>query len=321
MRLRIIAFLSFCLVYSGGFAQTSVGLRIDHKAGQSEFDVSNPVVTTMGESVYIDRLEYYLSSFTLVHDGGQETQIEGAYVLADAFVDEVHALGDVSGVEAVEGLKFYVGIDPNNNHADPATWPADHPLSPQVPSMHWGWSAGYRFIALEGGSGINGIIGHEIHALGDGNHYPGEMEVVASIENGVLILDVEADVLGFYSQLTVGEGLINHGESGEAVLVCYNLADDVFRLPGASSVKPVDSGAFEFNVLPRDGGAELRFDAPLTQVAEVSLLDILGRPLQTVTLSEGTTRHAFYDVHSGAFLVTVSTSNQLSTRRWIQGGR
>ena len=62
MRLRIIAFLSFCLVYSGGFAQTSVGLRIDHKAGQSEFDVSNPVVTTMGESVYIDRLEYYLSS-------------------------------------------------------------------------------------------------------------------------------------------------------------------------------------------------------------------------------------------------------------------
>ena len=146
------------------------------------------------------------------------------------------------------------------------------------------------------------------------------MEVVASIENGVLIWMSRRMSWVFTVKLSC-EGFINHGESGEAVLVCYNLADDVFRLPGASSVKPVDSGAFEFNVLPRDGGAELRFDAPLTQVAEVSLLDILGRPLQTVTLSEGTTRHAFYDVHSGAFLVTVSTSNQLSTRRWIQGGR
>ena len=44
----------------------------------------------------IDRLEYYLSSFVLIHDGGQQTAIEEAYVLADAFVDEVHPLGEVS---------------------------------------------------------------------------------------------------------------------------------------------------------------------------------------------------------------------------------
>ena len=33
----------------------------------------------------IDRLEYYLSMFTVVHDGGQETAIPEAYVLADGF--------------------------------------------------------------------------------------------------------------------------------------------------------------------------------------------------------------------------------------------
>ena len=96
------------------------------------------LVTPLGELVNIDRLEYYLSDMSVVHDGGQETPLNGAYVLADAFVDEVHPLGLVSGVESVEGLKFKVGIDPENNHSDPVTWPQDHPLAPQVPSMHWG---------------------------------------------------------------------------------------------------------------------------------------------------------------------------------------
>ena len=118
--------------------------------------------------------------FTFVHDGGQQTAIPEAYVLANGFVDGLHASrrGE-SGVNAVEDLMFNVGIDPDNNHADPASWPADHPLAPQVPSMHWGWAAGYRFVALEGGTADANL---EIHALGDDNHYPGETEVAASIE-------------------------------------------------------------------------------------------------------------------------------------------
>ena len=318
MRIRLLAFFSFLCAAAGGFAQTTIGLRIDHKAGQAEFDASTMLVTPLGELVNIDRLEYYLSDMSVVHDGGQETPLNGAYVLADAFVDEVHPLGLVSGVESVEGLKFKVGIDPENNHSDPVTWPQDHPLAPQVPSMHWGWSAGYIFVALDGDSGPNGSEIHQVHALGDDNHQAGEMDVVASIENGVMILDVEADVLGFYNQLSVAEGFINHGEDGEAVLVCYNLADDVFRLPGAVSVSGIEHDAFDFHLVPREGGAELRFDQPLAHTAEVSLLDILGRPLHTETLPEGTTRHAFFDVHSGAFLVTITTRNHLVTRRWIQ---
>jgi len=253
--MRTLFLLSSILLTGALAAQTSVALRIDHKAGQAEFDNTGPWTTPLGEEVYIDRLEYYMSMFTLVHDGGQETPIEGAYVLADGFVDELHPLGEVSGVDNVEALKFSVGIDPDNNHADPAAWPADHPLAPQVPSMHWGWAAGYRFIALEGGAGVNGVITHEIHALGDDNHFPGETEVVASIENGMLILDVEADVIGFYNLLSVGGGLINHGENGEAVLVCNNLADKVFRLPGAASVEGPVAAGMDFALIPIQGGA------------------------------------------------------------------
>lgn len=317
--MRFILSLVITVLAVSVSAQTSVALRIDHKAGQSDFDGASSWVTPVGEEVEIDRLEYYLSMFTIVHDGGQETPIDGAYVLADAFVDEAHALGEVEGVDNVEGLKFSVGIDPENNHADPASWPNGHPLAPQVPSMHWGWSAGYRFIALEGGAGINGVIAHEIHALGDDNHTPGQMEVAASVEDGVLMLDVEADVFGFYNALSVAGGLINHGEDGEAVVVCNNLADHVFRLPGASNVDTQSAVAFDFDLLAIEGGASVQFHAPLAVSSEIVLLDLLGRPLQKITLSAGTKLHTLVDVQPGAFLISVTSGMDRMTRRWIKG--
>lgn len=315
------AVLVFFFVAIAGFvqAQTPVELRIDHKVGQLDFNAESEVVTVLGEAVEIDRLEYYLSMFTLVHDGGMETPIDGAYVLADAFEDVAHVLGEVEGVSNVESLKFNVGIDPDNNHADPVAWPSDHPLAPQVPSMHWGWSAGYRFVALEGGAGINGIITHEIHALGDNNHFPGEMEVLASMENGTLVLDVEADVLGFYQDLSVSGGLINHGESGEAVLVCNNTVDHVFRLPGASNVEAAMSLDFGFNLMPLDGGARIQFDAPLGSVVQVELLDLLGRSLAQTNIPSGTRTYDLKDVPAGAFLITVAGLGGRVTRRWVQG--
>lgn len=316
--MRFLFFLAACILSATMVAQTTVVLRIDHKAGQAEFDGTDGWVIPSGEQVNINRLEYYLSMFTLVHDGGQETAIEGAYVLADAFVDAVHPLGDVSGVQNVEGLKFHVGIDPDNNHADPAAWPADHPLAPQVPSMHWGWASGYRFIAIEGSAGAGGVVVHEIHALGDDNHFAAEMDVLASIENGVLTLDVEADIFGFYDNLSVAGGLINHGENGEAVLVCHNLAERVFRLPGAAGVRAIEGPAFGFDLIPREGGAELVFSQPLAARAEVQLLDLLGRPVQELVIPAGAGRFTIVDVRPGAFLISVNSGVERTTRRWIQ---
>ena len=307
------AFMGLCW---GSQSQTTVALRIDHKVGQSEVGSPLTVVTPSGESVDIDRLEYYLSMFTLVHDGGQETPIPMAHVLADGFTDELHPLGSVSGVQNVESLKFHVGIDPDNNHADPASWPADHPLAPQVPSMHWGWAAGYRFVALEGGT-ADGTL--EIHALGDDNHFPGETEVAAFVENGVLVLDVEADVLGFFHLLTVGSGLINHGEDEEAVLVCNNLADRVFRVPGAADVGVLDGAVLDIALVPIEQGAELSFGAPCPAGTRVELLDILGRTVQWWDVAQGLERLRLTDVRPGAFLISVQTAKGRTTRRWIQG--
>ena len=49
-----------------------------------------------------------------------------------------------------EALNFSVGVDSAFNHLDPNLWPTNHPLEPKIPSMHWAWNPGYRFLSLEG---------------------------------------------------------------------------------------------------------------------------------------------------------------------------
>jgi hypothetical protein len=52
---------------------------------------------------------------------------------------------------AYQGLRFKLGVDSVNNHADPALWPNEHPLSiMRGGTMHWSWNAGYIFFKLEG---------------------------------------------------------------------------------------------------------------------------------------------------------------------------
>ena len=159
----------------------------------------------------------------------------------------------------------------------------------------------------------------EIHALGDDNHYPGETEVAASIENGMLVLDVEADVLGFFHMLTVGTGLINHGEDAEAILVCNNLADHVFRLPGAANVADVTAAFWTWPSCRLTMELSFNSGPRVRQERGWSLLDLLGRSVQQVDVPAGVQRFRLTDVRPGAFLISVQTPNGRTTRRWIQG--
>ena len=135
----------------------------------------------------------------------------------------------------------------------------------------------------------------------------------------MLVLDVEADVLGFFHLLTVGSGLINHGEEAEAILVCNNLADRVFRLPGAANVLNGNGAVLDISLAPIGNGAELRFGAACPSGTRVELLDILGRTVQEMEVPEGVERMRLTDVRPGAFLISVQTSTGRITRRWIQG--
>src|SRR5210317_2115149 len=135
------------------FSQQDVILRLDHTLDGEKLQLDESYThPELGYAFSITRLQYYVSEISIIHDGGQITAVEDTWLLVNASEGDDHNLGGLN-ITNVEGISFYVGVDHAHNHMDPTIWPAGHPLAPQNPSMHWGWTAGYRFACLEGKTG------------------------------------------------------------------------------------------------------------------------------------------------------------------------
>lgn len=139
-----LLFLLFALFAGSLSAQTEIVLNLQHQFGNSDFVMDDPYTTTAGYDLKIERLEYYLSELVIIHDGGQQTAVSNTWLLVRADEDTAFSLGSYN-VQSIEGLNFSVGVNYDVNHADPSTYPADHPLAPQNPSCT---GAGMRVIVL-----------------------------------------------------------------------------------------------------------------------------------------------------------------------------
>ena len=88
---------------------------------------------------------------------------------------------NLSGIPAGKytRLRFNIGLPPELNHGDPATWPAGHPLNPSVNGLHWGWQGGYVFAAIEGlwKTPAGSISGYSLH-LAENPEAPGTLVTV-----------------------------------------------------------------------------------------------------------------------------------------------
>lgn len=226
MNKLFVLFFSFISLVA--FSQPNVYLRFEHKIGGEPIafnqEYTEPV---QGYEFSITRLEYYISEISVQHDGGQVTEIDNTWLLVKSKDAEDYNLGK-HDIENVEAISFYIGVDPEHNHLDPTTYPSGHPLAPQNPSMHWGWAAGYRFVCLEGKTGINLLFTYEIHALGDANYFETSIPTSAIWEGDDLIIILNADYLGMFNNINVSTGLIEHGETGAALTLLQNFSSEVY---------------------------------------------------------------------------------------------
>ncbi|MBK7695626.1 MAG: hypothetical protein IPI30_15330 [Saprospiraceae bacterium] len=84
----------------------------------------------------------------------------------------------------------------------------------QDPSMHWGWTSGYRFIALEGmidndNDGIPETV-FEIHSLGDALYTKAEVEGYLGAKDGNLHVDMTLDYAQLFKDIAMKGNLIQH---------------------------------------------------------------------------------------------------------------
>lgn len=288
-------------------AQNELVLHLNHLINGDHI-VIGELYEVEGEQVRVDRLEYYLCEFVITHDGGQVTELNDVYVLADVNDDGTYSLGEWD-ITNIEEISFGAGVDANHNVGiDPSTYPNGHPLAPQFPSMHWGWASGYRFLALEGFAGDNLNAQYQIHALGDNNFFLQNHEVSAAPEEGVSTIYLNANYEGLFDGLPVSQGFIEHSSSGEATEAMLNMRNLVFEAGSVMNVDLTGTAASAWSVFPNPASDVVFVDADATVANQWELINAIG---QTVSggVIQGRIALNVQSLPQGSYIVRLLTSD------------
>lgn len=278
MMKRNILFLFAICASVNLIAQNNIKFTINHKLGDSAFEMQTGAQNNINHDFNVTRLEYYISEISLVHDGGVITDLGNIPILVDASEPVQVDLG-MFDVTNVEKIRFFIGVPQSLNHEDPALYPAGHPLAPQFPSMHWGWVSGYRFIAMEGYGGSNFNQRYELHGLGDSNYFQNRITSSATAVDGVIQLNIDADYTRILEDIAVNNGKIEHGETGDAKNALINLRNFVFNESNdATSIRDVASIVdVIISPNPTSGNVNLTFKNTLKTNYDLRLLTNTGQ--------------------------------------------
>lgn len=274
-----LSMLSVCSI-----AQTNVQLMIHHKLGDQDFAMNSAAKNNLDHDFEVTRLEYYISGITIIHDNGTATPVPNTWILANAASATQVQLGSFPVTE-IEAIHFTIGVDPEHNHLDPASYAPSHPLAPKSPSMHWGWTAGYRFLAFEGFGGpqFNQLI--QLHGLGDQNYIKARVNLNATAVDNELIIQLDADYTRTLENISVNGGVIEHGEEGDAQQALENFRNLVFSPTEINTAISDVSAAEHFTLYPNptlDGLAFVTINSTEEKEYEIAVTDMLGRQISNL---------------------------------------
>lgn len=315
MKKNLLTLLVSAAIIATSFGQTDVIFNINHKLGASNFEMNSASTNNMSHKFNVQRLQYYISEIIIIHDGGTETPITEVHILADAENLLSENLGNYN-ITNVEGIKFSIGVDEANNHLDPARFRTSEPLGPKSPSMHWGWTAGYRFLAIEGkgGNGLDRVF--EIHALGDSNYHQTSIDLSATAENNTVTINLDADYARIMDDISVNNGVIDHSEVGDvAIKSLQNFRDFVFTPAGVSSTKDLAQiTAFEVYPNPTTTGqVTVDFSSLENADYQVQVTNILGQTLQTANIANGQSTIQLNTTNQGVYLIALMKEGEILT--------
>lgn len=316
--LSIIVFATLTLTAN---AQVNTELRIYHMLGNQAFQMNTTAQNNLGYDFQVERLQYYVSNFSIVHDGGTETAINVDTIAlmnaADGNFSRIE-LGSLN-ITNVEGVKFYIGVPQPTNNGDPSLFGPDHPLAPQSPSMHWGWASGYRFLAYEGTGGMNFSQIFQMHGLGNTNYFQTSVTATGEVIGGKLVIALDADYVRGVDDINVSNGVIAHGVDQEDLTALENFRDYVFSASTQdlyASVENLDASAWSIYPNPSVSGT-ITVDFDQLAVDQIRISTISG---QEVALFEGTGSQISLELpESGVYFVSLLKDGKLlSTKRIVK---
>ncbi len=312
-RFLFIVFIALC--GNGMNAQTTVTLHMDQKLGDVPFAFNQVIQVEAGYFYNVTRLQYYISEIKLTHDGGQVTPLPDVYLLVNPALKSDFLLGSYP-VTHLEGIQFSIGVDQAHNHLDPATYSSQHPLSPQNPSMHWGWASGYRFIAFEGYSGAseNSLPDNfQIHTVGDANYQTLTLPLNAEAVGDQITAEITADYHRLLDNMSVLGGVISHAATGQSRTIAENARNMVFTTDVQTGiVEPGVKGKLSISPNPVSEQALITYQFPDQKKLTLTITDMNGRVFHTEALPE-VTGSSQLPVHlpSGLYLALIKGGDRI----------
>lgn len=306
------------LLAVGAFAQQNFRIRINHKLGSNAFAFNASATNNNGIEFAVRRMQYYLSELTLIHDGGQETMVPDRWLLVDAGFPFDSVLGSYN-VSSLEGIKFGVGVQQSYNHLDPSSYAMEHPLAPKSPSMHWGWSSGYRFACLEGKSGAGLLQIFEVHALEDSNYFHTTVMTSGIADGNDIVIDLDADIARALENIDVSFGPTNHGGGGISHIMLENFRDYVFSEATLSTSANAQQEYVDFNLYPNPstGDAQFILDPTKANGAELRVFDATGRMLLQQKIGSSGQGRIEMKTNGLYFVSVLRNGATLVTRNWV----
>ncbi len=313
---KFFTLLLFNFLLALTYAQTPVRLVMHHHLGTNDFALGTGASNNVGNAFNLSALKYYVTKFTIVHNGGQLMTVPDdvvALVTVDGALTTIE-LGSFN-VTNIEGIRFHIGVHTPVNHDDPSLQPANSPLAPQSPSMHWGWASGYRFILLEGMAGVSLNQGLELHGLGDANYFETEVLAQSVTENGGESVHIDADYEKGLRDIDVNGGLVVHGELAEAATMIANFRDYVYTATlGAGLNETSSESGMAIYPNPSHGSFTVAFEGV---EGKLTINDVSGKTVQTETIVYGTTSKSLSLPEEGIYFVTLHTAQGTITQQLV----
>ncbi|MCF8237244.1 MAG: hypothetical protein K9I85_03750 [Saprospiraceae bacterium] len=277
----------FSLIFTAAVSaqEVPVTLKFQHTIADEAL-AQGEIYSSIQGNFMVTRLSYYLSGIELIHDGGQRFAFDDLYLLVHGFQD-TYDLG-MADIQEIEGIAFSIGVDSVTNHADPAEWPASHPLSFQSPSMHWGWLSGYRFLAIEGLLDNNQDGDPEkvweFHVVGDEllTHVEVMLDEPQSVGVSAVVL-LHADYLKLFDQLSMDNILHGSGSIVTKMMGNWNKGPVFTALPFVTSTenqKTVNSG---LQILGNPTGHIVRVRCAREQLTSQAMIRIMNMTGNLIT--------------------------------------
>ncbi|MGB0427548.1 MAG: MbnP family protein [Flavobacteriales bacterium] len=310
------SFLLFGLCSTAVVAQTDVSLHINHKLESNAFAFDVAAENNLDNQFNVTRLQYYVSNVVITHDGGQSTSVPSSYYLIDANEATSIELGNFD-ITTLEQVTFGIGLPEDVNHLDPSSYPSSSPLAPQLQSMHWGWSAGYRFVCLEGMAGENLDQIYQLHALGDNNYFTQTIDIQSHNLGNEAAIVLDAEYAETLNGISVESGLVQHGDYQANISMLQNFQNKVFSASSQNPLSVEESKPTSYQFYKNKNQVlNLSFDEN-QELTSYIISDYLGRTMATGDL-ETQTSVEVSALSSGVYFFSFELNGKRITEKFIR---